>query len=48
MRRIVKTIKKYYDKGIYSAEDVAEFVEAGLILPSEYTEITGEPYIHIE
>lgn len=44
MRKLVKTIKKFYDKGIYTKENVAEFVEAGLIIASEYQVITGEEY----
>ena len=39
-----KIVKRYYDKGIYSAEDVAKFVVAGRITPEEYKEITGEEY----
>lgn len=39
-----KIVKRYYDKGIYSAEDVAKFVKAGKITPEEYKDITGEEY----
>lgn len=39
-----KVVKRYYDKGIYSAEDVAKFVKAGKITPEEYKDITGEEY----
>lgn len=48
MRRLVKTIKKFYDKGIYSKEDVADFLEAGLITPAEYELIVGEEYVREE
>lgn len=37
-------VKKYYDMGIYSKEDVAVFVETGKITPEQYEEITGDPY----
>ena len=39
-----KIVKRYYDKGIYSKEDVATFVRAGKITPEQYKEITGEDY----
>ena len=38
-------VKRYYDKGIYSNEDVKKFVLAGKITPEQYKEITGEDYI---
>lgn len=37
-------VKRYYDKGIYSAEDVKKFVKAGKINADQYKEITGENY----
>ena len=39
-----KIVKRYYDKGIYSKEDVAVFVKAGKITEEEYKSITGEEY----
>lgn len=39
-----KTVKRYYDKGIYDNDDVAVFVRAGKITKEEYTLITGLPY----
>ncbi len=39
-----KIVKRYYDRGIYSKEDVATFVRAGKITPEQYKEITGEDY----
>ena len=39
-----KIVKRYYDKGIYSKEDVSKFVAAGKITQEEYTLITGDPY----
>ena len=37
-------VKRYYDKGIYTAEDVAVFVRVGRLTPEQYQEITGEEY----
>lgn len=37
-------VKRYYDKGIYSKDDVKKFVKAGKITAEEYQEITGEQY----
>lgn len=37
-------VKRYYDKGIYSKENVAKFVLAGKITTEEYQLITGEEY----
>ena len=39
-------IKKWYDEGLWSKQQVYNAVGKGQITPSEYTEITGEPYIH--
>ena len=39
-----KIVKRYYDRGIYSKEDVATFVRAGKITPEQYKEITVEDY----
>lgn len=44
MSRLFKTVKRYYDQGTYSKEDVAVFVEKGKLTPEEYKEITGEEY----
>ncbi len=44
MSRLFNTVKRYYDKGIYSKEDVAAFVEAGKLTEEEYKLITGEDY----
>lgn len=40
-----KIVKRYYDRGIYTAEDVAKFVQAGKLTAAEYAEITGEEYV---
>lgn len=37
-------VKRYFDRGIYSKEDVAKFVRAGKITRAEYEAITGEEY----
>ena len=39
-----KIVKRYYDKGIYSADDVATFVKAGKITAEQYKDITGMEY----
>ena len=39
-----KTVKRDYDKGLYTDEDVAVFVRTGKITKQEYTLITGMPY----
>lgn len=39
------TIKKYYDKGYYTNEDMKVFVNAGYITEEEYQDITGVEYV---
>ena len=39
-----KIIKRFYDRGIYSAEDVGVFVASGKIIAEQYEEITGEKF----
>lgn len=39
-----KIVKRYYDKGIYSKEDVKVFVRAKDITAEQYKEITGDEY----
>jgi len=39
-----KVVKRYYDKGIYSDEDVAKFVVARRLTAEEYKSITGSEY----
>lgn len=41
-------IKKYYDNGFWSAKAVSHAVEHDWILPQEYEEIVGEPYVEDE
>lgn len=38
------TIKKYYDKGFYTNEQMKVFVTAEYITEAEYQTITGEAY----
>ena len=42
-----KIVKRYYDRGIYSKEDVATFVKAKKLTADEYKEITGEDYTEV-
>lgn len=35
-------IKKFYDKGLYSKEQVHKFVEKGVITEEQYIEIVGD------
>lgn len=37
-------VKRFYDNGIYSKEDVARFVKARKITVGQYKEITFEEY----
>lgn len=37
-------VKRFYDMGLYSAENVAVFVEKGKLTPAQFEEITGEKY----
>lgn len=38
------TIKRYYDRDLWTKEQVAKAVEYGKITEAQYEEITGEPY----
>ena len=37
-------IKKWYDQGLWTKQQVAQAVVKGQITVAEYEEITGEPY----
>lgn len=37
-------IKRFYDRGIYTAENVAMFVKSGRITTAQYKEITNIDY----
>lgn len=37
-------VKRFYDNGIYSKEDIAKFVRARKITAVQYGEITGDSY----
>ena len=39
-----KIIKRFYDREIYSAEDVGVFVASGKITAEQYEKITGKKY----
>lgn len=39
-----KLVKRFYDKKIYSKEDVKIFVKSEDITPEQYKEITGDEY----
>lgn len=39
-----KIIKRFYDRGFYSSEDVRVFVASGKITAEQYEEITGKKY----
>ena len=37
-------VKRFYDMGLYSKAQVAQFVKKGKLTPAQYQKITGEPY----
>lgn len=37
-------VKKFYDMGLYTNAQVAQFVRKGKLTEEEYEEITGEKY----
>lgn len=39
-----ETVKRFYDMGLYSKEQVAAFFEKGKLTAEEYEKITGEKY----
>lgn len=39
-----KIVKRFFDRGIYTAENVAMFVVSGTITAAEYEAITNMPY----
>lgn len=44
MSKLFNTVKKFYDKGIYTKEDVKSFVVSDKITVDEYEKIVGEKY----
>jgi len=42
---IYKIVKRYFDLGIYTYENVGVFVKSGKITTEEFTEITGQNYV---
>jgi len=41
---IYKIVKRYFDLGIYTYENVGMFVKSGKITAEQYAEITGQEY----
>lgn len=39
-----ETVRRYYERGLWSVERVAKAVVCGWITAEEYEEIVGEPY----
>lgn len=39
------TVKTYYDKGLYTKDDVATYVYYQKITPAQYKDITGDDYL---
>lgn len=39
-----KKVKRLYDLGLYTAEQVKDFADRGKITAEEYTAITGQKY----
>lgn len=38
-------IKRFYEMGLWSKEQVGNAVDKGVITPEQYKEITGEEYV---
>lgn len=38
-------VKRFYSLGLYTAEQVAQFVLRGKLTPEEYAQITGTEYM---
>lgn len=39
-----RKVKRLYDLGLYTAEQVKDFADRGKITPEQYEEITGQTY----
>ncbi len=39
-----RKVKRLYDLGLYTAEQVKDFADRGKITPEQYEKITGEKY----
>ena len=39
-----RKVKRLYDLGLYTAEQVKEFADRGKITPEQYETITGQKY----
>lgn len=44
MSKKYNTVKKYYDLGMWSVNQVKNAVVKGWITAEEFTQITGQPY----
>lgn len=44
MSKLYSKVKKFYDMGLYTKAQVANFVLKGVITADEYKLITGEDY----
>ena len=44
MSALFNKVKKYYNLGLYTKENVATFVQKGKLTPEEYKLITGDDY----
>jgi uncharacterized XkdX family phage protein len=42
---IFDIIKRYYDKGYYTNQHIADFVKSGVLTPDQYKSITGDDYV---
>lgn len=47
MSKMYDTIKRYYDSGRYTNEQVTVFVKAKWITEEEYKLITGQDYVAV-
>lgn len=45
MSKLYAQVKRLYDLGRYTKENVAEFVKRGKLTPEEYKLITGDDYV---
>lgn len=44
MSKNYEKIKRFYDLGLYSDAQIAQFVEKGQLTEKEFEFITGQPY----
>lgn len=41
---IYGVVKRFFDRKIYSADDVGQFVKSDKLTPEQYKQITGQEY----